>query len=137
MRLMIIAAGVCAAVATALPALAAPDHEAGVPLTPAEAAGVWTLETGGRDLCTLTLGTQKTGAGYAVQAGTCAAQFSGTPTAWQPTNDGMALMGADGSRVVAFNRWSNSLFVSHRSSGTDLQLRRGRAPQVPADAGNP
>jgi hypothetical protein len=27
--------------------------------------------------------------------------------------------------VIAFNRWSNSLFVSHRSSGVDIQLKRG------------
>ena len=27
------------------------DHEAGVPLSPAEAAGVWTLASGGRDQC--------------------------------------------------------------------------------------
>jgi hypothetical protein len=27
--------------------------------------------------------------------------------------------------VIAFNRWSNSLFVSHRASGADIQLRRG------------
>jgi hypothetical protein len=132
MRPILFAAGAaCAAALTALPALAA-DHEAGVPLTPAEAAGVWTLETGGRDLCTMTLGTQKTGAGYAVQAASCASALPATPSAWRPTSDGMALVGADGARVVAFNRWSNSLFVSHRASGTDLQLRRGTTPQVPA-----
>ena len=26
---------------------------------------------------------------------------------------------------MGFNRWSNSLFVAHRSSGVDVQLRRG------------
>jgi len=137
MRAFLCAAGAAwAAALTALPALAA-DHEAGVPLTPAEAAGVWTLETGGRDLCTLTLGTRKSGAGYAVQAGACANALPGAPSAWRPTNDGMALVGADGGRIAAFNRWSNSLFVSHRASGTDLQLRRGTTPQVPSGVAIP
>jgi len=27
--------------------------------------------------------------------------------------------------LAPFNRWSNSLFVSHRSSGVDVQLMRG------------
>jgi len=30
-----------------------------------------------------------------------------------------------GQPVIAFNRWSNSLFVSHRASGVDVQLKRG------------
>ena len=45
--------------------------------------------------------------------------------AGRPTKDGMQLIGADGQPVIAFHRWSNSLFVSHRSSGVDIQLRRG------------
>jgi Protease inhibitor Inh len=137
MRPMLLAAGLCAAALTCATEALAADHEAGVPLTPAEAAGVWTLETGGRDLCAMTLGTQKSGSGFAVQAGNCSSALPGTPTAWQPTHDGMALVGADGARIIAFNRWSNSLFVSHQSSGTDLQLRRGRTPQVPASASLP
>ena len=46
-------------------------------------------------------------------------------TGWAPTGDGMALTGSDGHVLIAFSRWSNSLFVSHRASGFDLQLRRG------------
>lgn len=34
----------------------AADHEAGAPLSAAEAAGAWTLESGGRSLCALTFG---------------------------------------------------------------------------------
>jgi hypothetical protein len=98
----------------------AADHEAGVPLTPAEAVGSWAVASKGQDLCTLTLG-----AAHTVKApATCGDALSAQPTAWQPTRDGMQLMGANGQPVLAFHRWSNSLFVSHRSSGVDIQLRR-------------
>jgi hypothetical protein len=108
-------------------ALAA-DHEAGVPLSPAEAAGPWTVESGGRPLCVLTLGVRRSGAGgFALRApDTCEGVLTGRPTAWSPTADGMKLVGADGATLVSFNRWSNSLFVSHMSSGVDIQLQRGR-----------
>jgi len=98
-----------------------PDHEAGVPLAPAEAAGVWTVSSAGRDLCSLTLG-----AAHTVKApATCGDALTGSPTGWAPTSDGMQLTGAGGRPMLAFHRWSNSLFVSHRSSGVDIQLRRG------------
>ncbi|HLZ74362.1 AprI/Inh family metalloprotease inhibitor [Phenylobacterium sp.] len=97
------------------------DNEAGVPLTPAEAAGVWTVASQGKDLCVLTLG-----AAHSVKApSTCNEVVGGNPTGWQPTKDGMQLIGAGGQQMLAFHRWSNSLFVSHRSSGVDIQLRRG------------
>ena len=112
----------------ALPgAAAAEDHEAGVPLTPAEAAGAWTIETGGREVCKLTMT-----AAHAVRADTtCAGTLPGAPARWEPTADGMKLLGADGQTLIAFNRWSNSLFVSHRNSGVDIQLRRGRPGETP------
>ena len=44
----------------------------------------------------------------------------------------MRLVSADGAPLLSFNRWSNSLFVSHRSSGVDVQLRRGKGPVPPA-----
>ena len=56
---------------------------------------------------------------------TCGDVLATSPTGWQPTRDGMQLVSADGQPVIAFHRWSNSLFVSHRSSGVDVQLRRG------------
>lgn len=103
-----------------------PDHEAGVPLTPAEAAGAWVLETGGHSLCALTLGTAKAPGGYAVKrAADCTGDLSAQPVAWAPTAHGMKLVGANGQTVLGFGRWSNSLFVSHRNSGDDVQLRRG------------
>jgi len=98
-----------------------PDHEAGVPLTPAEAAGVWTVASGGHDLCTLSL----TPAHGVKAPATCGDAITGSPTAWTATSDGMALNGPNGQLIIAFHRWSNSLFVSHRSSGLDIQLRRG------------
>ncbi len=107
------------------PVLAA-DHEAGVPLTPAEAAGAWTVESGGRSICVISLGTGKVSSlGYeAMVPSTCGDELSGV-AAWAPAPGGMALVGPDGHTVIAFGRWSNSLFVSHRSSGVDIQLKRG------------
>lgn len=101
-------------------AAATEDNEAGVPLSPAEAAGPWTVESGGHAVCTLTLG-----AAHTVKApATCGGALPASPTGWQATRDGMQLT-ANGQPVLAFHRWSNSLFVSHRASGVDIQLRRG------------
>jgi hypothetical protein len=99
----------------------APDHEAGVPLSPAEAAGGWTVENGGHAICMIRLtadhgATPGQGCGDTLPAGV---------TGWQPTAGGMALTDGGGQVLVPFNRWSNSLFVSHRSSGVDVQLMRG------------
>jgi hypothetical protein len=116
---------ICAVLgATAMLASAAvaADREAGVPLTPAEAAGAWTIESQGRNVCVLYLG-----ASHSVRAPqSCAGTLPAQPTGWAPTADGMRLTGPGGQTVLAFNRWSNSLFVSHMASGVDIQLRRGR-----------
>lgn len=102
------------------------DHETGVPLSPGEAAGAWTLESGGRNICVVTLGQSRVGAGYSAKAAPdCGASLPGDPAAWRPTPDGMRLVTADGATVIDFGRWSNSLFVAHRSGGVDVQLRRG------------
>ena len=104
----------------------AADEEAGVPLAPNDAAGAWSLESGGHTLCVLRLGAAKAAGGYALQApASCQGDLPSQPVAWTPTRDGMGLVGADGSTLIRFSRWSNSLFVSHRSSGVDVQLRRG------------
>ena len=123
MRALIIAAGLAGLAASGSVAAAQdkPDNEAGVPLAPAEAAGAWTVASAGKDLCVLTLG-----AAHTVKApATCGDALPSIPTGWQPTRDGMRLVGAGGQPVLAFHRWSNSLFVSHRASGVDIQLRRG------------
>ena len=107
-------------------AVLAADHEAGVPLSPSEAAGVWTVESGGRSICTVDLSAEKSGPGYGAKASAaCGDTLKGVPAAWTQTNDGMSLVDADGQSLIRFNRWSNSLFVSHTSSGVDIQLRRG------------
>jgi Protease inhibitor Inh len=130
MKSQLIAAVLVAVACVAGPALAQPapvpdqvgpdDHEAGVPLTSAEAAGVWTLASGGRDQCHLTLG-----ATHSVKADAGCREILPGPTGWQATRDGMALTDSGGKTILAFHRWSNSLFVSHRASGVDVQLRRG------------
>jgi hypothetical protein len=108
-------------------AAAAADNEAGVPLTPAEAAGAWTVETGGHSICVLSLGVKKVAAiGYSLEIpSTCSEAVPTGAAAWAPAAGGMKLVSADGQTVLAFGRWSNSLFVSHRSSGVDIQLKRG------------
>ena len=104
-----------------------PDNEAGVPLSPAEAGGAWTLESDGHSICVIKLGADKAKDAYPAKAqSSCREVLSGDPAGWRPTHDGMQLVGADGAPLLAFARWSNSLFVSHRSSGVDLQLRRGQ-----------
>jgi hypothetical protein len=115
-------------------AVVAADHEAGVPLTPAEAAGSWTVETGGHAICMIQLSPDKAGnAGFGAQPGAnCGGALPDGVVGWAPTSGGMALTGDDGKVLVPFNRWSNSLFVSHRSSGTDVQLTRG-APPAPSN----
>ena len=102
-------------------AAVAADHEAGVPLSPAEAAGAWTVETGGHAICVVRLT-----ADHGAQVGdNCGDSLPAGVTGWAATADGMALTGANGQALAPFNRWSNSLFVSHRSSGVDVQLMRG------------
>jgi hypothetical protein len=103
------------------------DNEAGVPLTPAEAAGGWTLEAAGHPVCMVKLtATRTAAAAYAASApANCGEALPAGVAGWTPTADGMALTGADGHVLIAFDRWSNSLFVSHRSSGMDIQLQRG------------
>lgn len=103
------------------PAAMAADHEAGVPLSPAEAAGSWTVETGGHAICMI----QLTAAHGAKVGDNCGDSLPAGVTGWIATGDGMALTGANGQTLAPFNRWSNSLLVSHRSSGVDVQLMRG------------
>ena len=116
-----------AASALAAGAASAADNQAGTPLAPKDAAGPWTVESGGHPICVIQLLATKAGnAGFAVRTpGDCGGALPTSIAGWTPTGDGMALVGSDGQVVLAFNRWSNSLFVSHRASGIDLQLQRG------------
>lgn len=114
-----------AALSIAGAAIAA-DNEAGVPLSPAEAVGGWTLESGGRSLCVIRLGQDKHGGAYVAEVpASCAGSLPDGVVGWAPAADGMSLTDAQGQSLMGFHRWSNSLFVSRRSSGEDIQLRRG------------
>jgi hypothetical protein len=128
MRVWMIAAslGGAALLSYPHPAVSA-DHQAGVPLAPADAAGPWTLESGGHAICVVNLGSNKAGkAGFSVKTpADCGDALPANAAGWEPTADGMRFVGADGQALMGFNRWSNSLFVAHRSSGVDVQLRRG------------
>ncbi|HLZ82217.1 MAG TPA: AprI/Inh family metalloprotease inhibitor [Caulobacteraceae bacterium] len=122
------AAGLAAAVLLLAGGVAvAADEEAGVPLAPGEAAGAWTLETQGRAICVLKLGAEKTKAGaYRLDApASCGDALPAGLAGWSPSDHGMNLVGADGRTLLGFGRWSNSLLVSHQTSGVDIQLRRG------------
>jgi hypothetical protein len=121
LNLCLAAAAAAAALVAGASSVRAADNEAGVPLTPTEAAGSWTVASNGQDLCTVTLSASH---GAKAQS-SCRDVIPGAPTTWQSTSDGVQLLSADGHELIAFHRWSNSLFVSHRSSGVDLQLRRG------------
>ncbi|HZZ35605.1 MAG TPA: AprI/Inh family metalloprotease inhibitor [Caulobacteraceae bacterium] len=107
-------------------AAVAEDNQAGLPLNPSDAAGPWTIEDGGAAVCTLTLRATKAGtAGFALSPGGCAGVLPAGAAGWTPTGDGMAITSANGQVLLAFNRWSNSLLVTHIASGADLQLKRG------------
>ena len=127
MRTLAIAAGLGGALLLSLVGQALADNEAGVPLAPADAAGSWTLESNGHGVCTITLSQRPAAAKtYAAKAAAnCGDALPGAVGGWTPTADGMALVGADGQQLISFGRWSNSLFVAHRSSGQDIQLQRG------------
>jgi Protease inhibitor Inh len=129
-RLLGVAAAVLlasAGMAAAQEAAGTGDHEAGVSLSPSEAAGAWTLESGGHSICVLKLGAEKIagGAFKAEASSNCGDTLPAGVAGWTPSAHGMNLVDAGGQTLIGFGRWSNSLLVSHRSSGVDVQLRRG------------
>jgi hypothetical protein len=102
------------------------DHEAGVPLTPGEAAGGWTVESHGHAVCSITLSASKAGAAYgATPRGDCGQLIPAGVAGWTPVAGGMALTDQAGQVLLPFNRWSNSLFVAKISTGDEVQLMRG------------
>jgi hypothetical protein len=125
-----ILAGAVAAFGCGIGVALAADNEAGVPLSPAEAAGGWTLQSAGHAICMLRLT-----ANHLARAGDCGGALPSGVAGWATTSNGVALTGADGQVLMRFDRWSNSLFVSRRTSGDDLQLMRG-APNVRAGSSN-
>jgi hypothetical protein len=117
----------CVAALIAGAATAAADHEAGVPLTPGEAAGGWTVESQGHAVCMITLSAAKMGASAygATPRGDCGALIPTGVAGWTPTSGGMALTDQSGQVLLPFDRWSNSLFVAKIASGAEVQLMRG------------
>ncbi|HEY5072233.1 MAG TPA: AprI/Inh family metalloprotease inhibitor [Caulobacteraceae bacterium] len=114
-------------------AASAEDNQAGQPLDPKDAAGAWTLQSQGATICVVRLSARRAASGFGFQGSPqCGEALPHGAVGWRPTADGMALVGADGASLIAFGRWSNSLFVSHRASGIDLQLKRGLPGPSPA-----
>jgi hypothetical protein len=126
--------GLAAGLALAAGAAAAQDMNAlardqvGMPLRPADAAAQsWTLETRGQSICTIRLAaTVVTKGVYRAEVPPdCGQVLPPGVAGWRPVTDGAALVDGQGQVLIDFDQWSNSLLVSHRSSGIDIQLRRG------------
>jgi hypothetical protein len=103
-------------------------EQVGVPLAVSDAAAQpWTLETAGRTVCRVRLGGAALSRGvyHADIPGDCGQVLPAGVAGWRPVTDGAALVDGQGQVLIDFNRWSNSLLVSHQSSGVDIQLRRG------------
>ncbi len=122
-----------AAVAAALwpPLSAAQAQPAGAAPKPGDVADAWLLQGRGQIICRLTLSGRATKAGpYGAEIpADCRNALPAGAAGWKPIADGIALVAADGSVLVAFERWSESLFVSTGAGAPDLQL--ARAPIAP------
>jgi hypothetical protein len=106
-------------------------EQANIPLKPADAAAQpWTLEHQGRSLCVVRLSDVRNSSGaFKVDISTgCGGSLPAGIAAWRPVTNGAAFVDADGRVLIDFERWSNSLLVADRSSGFDVQLRRGPQP---------
>jgi len=88
-------------------------------------ADAWLLQAHGQVLCRLTLSGRASHGGpyHANIPADCRSALPAGATGWKPTPDGIVLVAADGEVLVAFARWSESLFVSS-GPGPDLQLAR-------------
>ena len=108
-------------------ACAAPDDQPPAPLTSAEAAGPWTLESDGRPICELDLGREKIShSGFALTVPlACGDALPSNLVAWAPAPDGVRLVGWDDRALLGFSRLGDGRLVSHRGDGADLQLQRG------------
>jgi hypothetical protein len=123
----IVVTAACAAVASLSCGLAAAQP----PASPGAVADAWQLQSRGRVVCTLELyGRAPKGGPYAAEIPSdCRGALPPGVVGWKPTPEGIALVARDGAAVVAFERWSESLFVSTGAGAPDLQL--ARAPFAP------
>lgn len=96
------------------------------PAVPREMADAWRVESHGRTLCVVRLSDHASGAGvYGAQVpADCNNALPAGVAGWKPTDDGLALVGADGSAILPMNRWSESLYVATGPNAPDLQLSR-------------
>jgi hypothetical protein len=100
----------------------------GMPLRPADAASQgWTLETRGHSICKVRLGAAAVAKDvYRVEIpADCGQVLPAGVVGWKSVTDGAGLVDGQGQVLIDFDRWSNSLLVSHQSNGVDIQLRRG------------
>jgi hypothetical protein len=100
----------------------------GMPLKVNDAAAqAWTLESAGHSICVVRLGAEPVSKGVYhtdIPAG-CGPVLPAGVAGWRPVTDGAALVDGQGQILVDFDQWSNSLLVSRRAGGLDVQLRRG------------
>jgi hypothetical protein len=103
----------------ALPAAAQPARRGDV-------ADAWQLQSHGHTVCRLTLSGRPTRAGpYGADIPeACREALPAGAAGWTPIPDGLALVAAYGAVLVAFERWSESLYVSSGAGAPDLQLAR-------------
>jgi hypothetical protein len=125
-----------ALLAAAPASVAAQDTDAlardavGLPLRPRDAAaGPWTLTSGGRTICALRLGAERSPAGaYAADIpADCATALPAGVVGWKPVTDGMALVGADGRSMIDFNQWTPRDLVARRRGAPPLALTRSKS----------
>jgi hypothetical protein len=123
-----LALGFAAGAASAQDMNALARDQVGTPLAVSDASAQgWTLETQGHGVCKVTLGSAMVTKGvYRTDIpADCGQVLPAGVAGWRPVTDGAALVDGQGQVLIDFNRWSNSLLVSHQSSGVDIQLRRG------------
>ena len=127
-----------AALALAAGAASAQDMNAmsreqvGTPLAVSDAAAQgWTLETRGHSICKVGLGAAAVAKDvYRVEIpADCGQVLPAGVVGWKSVTDGAGLVDGQGQVLIDFDRWSNSLLVSHQSNGVDIQLRR-EAPKA-------
>jgi hypothetical protein len=93
---------------------------------PGEIADAWQLQSHGHVVCRLTLSGRVTRGGHygAEIPEACREALPPGAVGWKPVPDGIALVAADGAVLIAFERWSESLFVAGGPGAPDLQLAR-------------
>jgi len=127
-------AGLAGALTLPAPVALAADNEAGVALTPAEAAGSWTLESSGRSICVVQLDAKKTPLASGFRFRDMWRRSAAGLVGWAPRRRDEP-GGRGWRRADRLQPLEQRLFVSHRSSGVDIQLKRGGPTPKPSALG--